>query len=110
MKYEEYDYVAFSKTRQRGTGVAVVRKRKSLSGMREELREIERHLENTDNCPLNKTEYNRLIRQRDYVRRILEGNDPRFNVVGRRPGGLTRSEKGEVDYQKSVMGILEVLK
>ncbi len=96
-----------SNKRETGTGVAIVKRRASMAGVRVELTEIESYL--YGDMPLNKTEYERLRRRRGRILRILAGRDARYAVMGGRLGSPNRHERVSYGVKKASLNMLDLL-
>ena len=99
-----------SDKREVGTGVAIVKKRNTLTGLKIELMEIQRHLDNTGDHPLNKTEYERLRKRKNAILRMLSGADPRWSTMRGRAGPPRENERVPFGVKKSSMDIMKALK
>lgn len=53
----------------------------------------------------SKPEHNRLSRMRALWARRASGQDPRFMVVGNRPGGLTTVEQQAIDFHRIALSL-----
>ena len=95
-----------SDKREANTRVAVIKRRHTISGMRAELAEIRDYLNNTDQVPLNKTEYERLRKRKRVIKRRLDGRDPRFSIIGNRPGPPRQDEKTQLGVKSVSLDIL----